>query len=122
MQLQQVLLNLLVNACDAMESNPPEDRNVTFTAFIAQNEMRIGVLDCGVGLPDDVETLFRPFYTTKASGLEHGSFNLPLTGDLAWRQAVGGAQGRARRRILCRAASGQRGGVTVGVEPRVAGR
>jgi signal transduction histidine kinase/integral membrane sensor domain MASE1 len=71
-QLQQVLLNLLVNACDAMESNPPGDRNVTFTASIAQNEMRIGVLDCGVGLPDDVETLFRPFYTTKASGLGMG--------------------------------------------------
>jgi signal transduction histidine kinase/integral membrane sensor domain MASE1 len=71
-QLQQVLLNLLVNACDAMESNPPEDRNLTLTAFVAQNEMRIGVLDCGVGLPDDVETLFRPFYTTKASGLGMG--------------------------------------------------
>jgi two-component system, LuxR family, sensor kinase FixL len=71
-QLQQVLVNLLVNACDAMESNPPGDRNVTLTAFIAQSEMRIGVLDHGVGLPDDIETLFRPFYTTKASGLGIG--------------------------------------------------
>jgi len=71
-QLQQVLLNLIVNACDAMESNPPGDRNLTLTNFIAQNEMRIGVLDCGVGLPDDVETLFRPFHTTKAGGLGMG--------------------------------------------------
>jgi C4-dicarboxylate-specific signal transduction histidine kinase len=71
-QLQQVLLNLIVNACDAMGSNPPEDRKLTLTAFIAQNEMRIGVLDCGVGLPDDVETLFQPFHTTKDGGLGMG--------------------------------------------------
>ncbi len=71
-QLQQVLLNLIVNACDAMESNPPEDRNLTLTTFIAQNEMRIGVLDCGVGLPEDVETLFQPFHTNKDGGLGMG--------------------------------------------------
>ncbi len=72
-QLQQVLLNLIVNACDAMESNPPENRNLTLTTFIAQiDELRIGVLDCGVGLPDDVETLFQPFHTTKDGGLGMG--------------------------------------------------
>ena len=71
-QLQQVLLNLIVNACDAMESNAPEDRNLTLTTFIAQDELRIGVLDCGVGLPDDVETLFQPFHTTKDGGLGMG--------------------------------------------------
>ena len=71
-QLQQVLLNLIVNACDAMKSNPPEDRNLTLTTFIAQNEICIGVLDCGVGLPDDVETLFQPFHTTKDGGLGMG--------------------------------------------------
>ena len=71
-QLQQVLLNLIVNACDAMESNPPEDRNLTLTTDIAEHEIRIGVLDCGVGLPDDAETLFQPFYTTKEGGLGMG--------------------------------------------------
>ena len=71
-QLQQILLNLIVNACDAMESNPAEDRKLTLTTFIAQDEMRIGVLDCGVGLPDDVETLFQPFHTTKDGGLGMG--------------------------------------------------
>ena len=71
-QLQQVLLNLIVNACDAMESNPADDRTLTLTAAIAQNEMRIGVLDCGVGLPEDVETLFQPFHTTKDGGLGMG--------------------------------------------------
>ena len=71
-QLQQVVLNLIVNACDAMASNPPEARKLTLTTFLAQNEVRIGVLDCGVGLPDDVETLFQPFYTTKEGGLGMG--------------------------------------------------
>ena len=71
-QLQQVLLNLIVNACDAMESNAPEDRNLTLTTFIAQDELRIGVLDCGIGLPDDVETLFQPFHTTKDGSLGMG--------------------------------------------------
>ena len=71
-QLQQVLLNLIMNACDAMESNPPGARKLTLTTFIAQNELRIGVLDCGVGLPDDVEILFQPFHTTKGGGLGMG--------------------------------------------------
>jgi C4-dicarboxylate-specific signal transduction histidine kinase len=71
-QLQQVLLNLILNACDAMEANPSGDRSLTLTAVIAQNEMRIGVLDCGVGLPDDVEALFQPFHTTKPGGLGMG--------------------------------------------------
>jgi PAS domain S-box-containing protein len=71
-QLQQVLLNLIVNACDAMKPNRPEDRQLTLTASLEQNEMHIGVLDCGVGLPDDVETVFKPFHTTKADGLGMG--------------------------------------------------
>ena len=71
-QLQQILLNLIVNACDAMESNPPDDRNLTLMTFVVKNELRIGVLDCGVGLPDDVETVFQPFHTTKVGGLGMG--------------------------------------------------
>jgi len=71
-QLQQVLLNLIVNACDAMESNPPKDRILTLTTFIVQDEIRIGVLDRGIGLPDDVETLFQPFHSTKHGGLGMG--------------------------------------------------
>jgi signal transduction histidine kinase/integral membrane sensor domain MASE1 len=71
-QLQQILLNLIVNACDAMESNPPEDRNLTLTTSVADDEIRIGVLDCGIGLPDDIESLFQPFLTTKKGGLGMG--------------------------------------------------
>ena len=71
-QLQQILLNLIVNACDAMESNPPGERKLTLTTFIAQDQIRIGVLDCGVGLPNDLETMFQPFHSTKDGGLGMG--------------------------------------------------
>jgi two-component system, LuxR family, sensor kinase FixL len=71
-QLQQVLLNLFVNACDAMQSNDPGDRSLTLTTFTEHNELRIGVLDCGVGLPDDVEVIFQPFHSTKEGGLGMG--------------------------------------------------
>jgi two-component system, LuxR family, sensor kinase FixL len=71
-QLQQVLLNLIVNACDAMASNPPQERKLTLTTSVEKNEMRIGVLDCGVGLPADTESLFQPFHSTKEGGLGMG--------------------------------------------------
>ena len=71
-QLQQVLLNLIVNACDAMQTNQPHDRVLTLSTTVEQHEICIGVLDCGVGLPDDIETLFQPFHTTKKGGLGMG--------------------------------------------------
>jgi C4-dicarboxylate-specific signal transduction histidine kinase len=71
-QLQQVLLNLIVNACDAMQAIPAQERILTLTTSIEQNALRIGVLDVGVGLPADVETLFQPFHSTKPGGLGMG--------------------------------------------------
>ena len=71
-QLQQILLNLIKNACDAMQANPPEERKLTIAVSIEQNELRIGVLDRGVGLPDDFESLFQPFRSTKEGGLGMG--------------------------------------------------
>jgi PAS domain S-box-containing protein len=71
-QLQQVLLNLILNACDAMESNAHVDRQLTLTAEVVKDELRIGVLDCGIGLPDDIESMFQPFHTTKPHGLGMG--------------------------------------------------
>jgi PAS domain S-box-containing protein len=71
-QLQQILLNLIKNACDAMQANPPEYRKLTLTTAIEQNELRIAVLDSGVGLPDDIESIFQPFHSTKEGGLGMG--------------------------------------------------
>lgn len=71
-QLQQVLHNLIVNACDAMQGVPSAQRVLTLTTDVVGGEMHIGVLDAGVGLPDDVESLFRPFHSTKPHGLGMG--------------------------------------------------
>jgi PAS domain S-box-containing protein len=71
-QLQQVLLNLIMNACDAMRSNPAEDRILTLTTSVGQKEICIGVLDRGVGLPADIDSLFNPFHSTKPGGLGMG--------------------------------------------------
>jgi C4-dicarboxylate-specific signal transduction histidine kinase len=71
-QLQQVMLNLIMNACDAMESNPPDDRNLILTTLSTEEEVRIGVLDCGVGLPHDIDTLFQPFHSSRKDGMGMG--------------------------------------------------
>jgi len=71
-QLQQILLNLIKNACDAMQGNAPDDRKLTLTTSVERHELVIGVLDCGVGLPNDVESLFQPFHSTKEGGLGMG--------------------------------------------------
>jgi len=56
--------------CHGIESTGRPQRHVHGFHRAERDAHR--VLDCGVGLPDDVETLFRPFYTTKASGLGMG--------------------------------------------------
>jgi len=69
-QLQQVILNLVRNAIDAM-SEAPEDRRevVLMTREATDGEVEITVADHGTGLaPEATEHLFNPFFTTKASG------------------------------------------------------
>jgi PAS domain S-box-containing protein len=71
-QLQQVLLNLILNACDAMAANPPENRYLTLTTAHCEGAVRISVSDSGCGLPPDAKRIFEPFYTTKQHGLGLG--------------------------------------------------
>jgi PAS domain S-box-containing protein len=73
-QLQQVLLNLVMNACDAMHGNAPADRQLVLrTELGADKAIHVSVSDCGVGLaPDKLEQVFMPFYTTKSHGLGLG--------------------------------------------------
>jgi two-component system sensor kinase FixL len=69
-QLQQVVLNLVRNAIDAM-SDAPEDRRevVLMTREVTDGEIEVTVADHGTGLaPEATEHLFNPFFTTKASG------------------------------------------------------
>jgi PAS domain S-box-containing protein len=73
-QLQQVLLNLVVNACDAMRSTTVARRRLTVLGAVDEGgRVRISVADCGSGLDGtDLERLFEPFVTTKEQGLGVG--------------------------------------------------
>ena len=73
-QLQQVLLNLVRNAVEAMVGTPPEAREVVVrTSMETPEQITVSVLDAGP--PIDQATLhgmFTPFYTTKPDGLGMG--------------------------------------------------
>lgn len=73
-QIQQVVLNLIRNAMDAMEGVPAEDKVITVSTFQeGGSEVGIAIGDRGLGMPDEVAArLFTPFFTTKESGLGMG--------------------------------------------------
>ena len=74
-QLQQVLLNLVVNACDAMvDCNTPERRLLIRTGTENGNgEVLVSVTDRGGSIPEErIEEIFEPFFTTKAKGMGLG--------------------------------------------------
>ena len=73
-QLQQVLLNLLMNACDAMNQNAPADRQLVVRTELSNGAgVRFSVSDHGTGIdPEKVEQVFEPFFSTKAHGLGLG--------------------------------------------------
>jgi len=72
-QLQQVLLNLILNASEAMTEIPVEERVLTVTSSRRGSSVVVSVGDTGTGLSiDQMETLFTPFVTTKPSGLGLG--------------------------------------------------
>jgi signal transduction histidine kinase len=71
--LQQVFLNLLINAMEAMAEMPPGRRHVTITSEVRAADVKVTVSDTGPGLPADIiGTLFTPFVTTKSRGLGIG--------------------------------------------------
>ncbi|CAE6959375.1 Adaptive-response sensory-kinase SasA [Paraburkholderia nemoris] len=73
-QLQQVMLNLLLNAFDAMNEVPPVERMVCVTLKPADDGMvLIAVRDRGHGLTaDKLDKIFKPFFTSKPQGLGLG--------------------------------------------------
>jgi signal transduction histidine kinase len=71
--LQQVLVNLVMNAMDAMAETPPARRRVTIRTEVRAADVTLSVRDTGTGLPAQIKgTLFTPFVTTKAHGLGVG--------------------------------------------------
>lgn len=73
-QLQQVFLNLIVNATEAMKETEERRRLLTIlTAPETPETVRVEVRDSGAGIdPEHATRLFEPFYTTKAEGLGIG--------------------------------------------------
>ena len=70
-QVQQVLLNLIRNAVDAMETS--ETRDLTLTTARWDQMVAVAVADTGSGIPAAIEAqLFQPFVTTKREGMGIG--------------------------------------------------
>ncbi|MGF6771899.1 PAS domain S-box-containing protein [Paraburkholderia sp. GAS199] len=73
-QLQQVIMNLMVNAMEAMDTSPQNERKLKIaTALQGEDQIRITISDTGPGIAAaDIARLFEPFYTTKAMGMGMG--------------------------------------------------
>lgn len=73
-QLQQVILNLILNARDAMNEVRNDPRELLITTLKNKTgEVVVAVRDSGKGLdPKEVQKIFDPFFTTKAEGMGLG--------------------------------------------------
>ena len=72
-QLQQVLLNLILNAMDAMNGCEAGRRCVAVCVRPREEEVEVAVSDSGHGIPaENLKRLFEPFFTTKPSGMGLG--------------------------------------------------
>ena len=71
-QIQQVLINLMKNAAEAMEGLPRRELTVTISR-VTPELVQVSVADTGPGISEDMaEKLFQPFVTTKATGMGMG--------------------------------------------------
>jgi signal transduction histidine kinase/integral membrane sensor domain MASE1 len=72
-QLHQVLLNLILNGCEAMSGIPVAERALELNVGVADGTLHVSVRDHGPGIrPDMLGRLFEPFLTTKPDGLGLG--------------------------------------------------
>ncbi len=124
-QLQQVLMNLTLNAADAM---PDGGRLVIRTGALGEGEVWLSVEDTGVGIPDAIrDRIFEPFFTTKEPGKGTG-LGLSVVHGIITRH--GGrievesrvSEGSTFRVVLPRAASGDSPAVERTAEPASGGR
>jgi signal transduction histidine kinase len=69
-QIQQVILNLVTNAVEAMRSVPPNKRRLRLmTGFDGKTGVCVYIQDSGPGIaPENQDRIFEPFFTTKSSG------------------------------------------------------
>lgn len=72
-QLQQVMLNLITNALDALSDVREADRRIAIETELAGDALHVRVADSGHGIPAAVrEQIFMPLYTTKGKGMGMG--------------------------------------------------
>lgn len=72
-QLQQVLINLILNGCDAVADEPPSKRNLLIRTGIEEGRVWVAVSDSGPGIhAEHIGTIFEPFFTTKKRGMGLG--------------------------------------------------
>ena len=72
-QLQQVILNLVVNAIDAMVGATNGRREVTSSTSVDEASAKISIADSGPGIASDkLKAIFEPFFTTKGDGMGMG--------------------------------------------------
>ena len=72
-QLQQVLINLLINACQSMSGVEQRRRLLRVQTSVTADEVILEIADCGPGIaPDVFPFLFTPFFTTRESGMGMG--------------------------------------------------
>ncbi len=72
-QLQQVIINLVVNAIDAMKDTPTKDRIISIRTSRVENFAQLSLSDRGPGIPEDkLKEIFEPFFTSKAEGMGMG--------------------------------------------------
>jgi signal transduction histidine kinase len=73
-QAQQVIVNLVLNALEAIHDQPEENRRLLVRSTRANDkEAEVSVFDSGVGIPTEVlPQIFKPFVTSKSSGMGLG--------------------------------------------------
>ena len=72
-QIQQVLVNLIKNACESMSNTPIAERLVSIEVTAQNGEVKVEVADRGTGIGSEAaENVFNAFYTTKQDGLGMG--------------------------------------------------
>ena len=72
-QLQQVILNLAVNAIDAMVDMPVENRTISIRTSRVEDFAELSISDSGPGIPaEKLKEIFEPFFSSKAEGMGMG--------------------------------------------------
>jgi two-component system, LuxR family, sensor kinase FixL len=123
-QLQQVLLNLVLNACDAMSSTPPAQRQLALSTDKSDGVVHLALSDRGPGVPEgQLERVFEPFVTFREQGLGLG---LAITRSImtahgGWIRAENNAEGGATFRCVLPIASaaGVQAGRLITVRARI---